>query len=432
MSELAILGGKPSVDFSWPVWPKLGARERTLLDEVFAGTLWGGTGLGPKIAEFNRAFAAYCDVKFGAAVANGTVSMELCLAAWGIGPGDEVVVPAATFFATSVAVHHQGATVVYADLDPKTANLDPAQFEAAISDKTKAVIPVHIGGHPADMDPILKIARARGIKVLEDAAQAHGAIYKGRKAGSLGDAASFSFQQSKNLQSGEGGFVMSDDAAFIDKIHYSLGKFGRGIRDQYTGHIHYRFGWNACYTEIQAAIALGQLERLEPETRKRYEAAQSLFRDLQGIEGFEPFADQPYCTRHGHHLFLARFDEAGFGGVGRAQFLAAMNAEGVPCSSFYPMPLYEQPLYKTDPKMKMRHLPCPVTERICRETVFFEQNLLLAEPGRVARIAETVKKVRRNAKALLGLKIDQNEFMGSAVLRQAKKAAAAAAAKEGR
>ncbi len=266
MSELAILGGKPSVTGAWPKWPALGQRERELLDEVFATTLWGGTGLGPKITELNAKFAAYCDCKYGAAVANGTVSMELCLQAWGIGPGDEVVVPAATFFATSIAAHHQGATVVYADLDPKTANLDPASFEAAISDRTKAVIPVDIAGHPADMDAIAAIARQHGIKVLEDAAQAHGAIYKGRKTGSLGDAGSFSFQQSKNMQSGEGGFICSNDAAFIDLIHYSIGKFGRGVRDKYAGHIHYNFGWNACYTEIQAAIALGQLERLEPQT----------------------------------------------------------------------------------------------------------------------------------------------------------------------
>ena len=424
MSDLAILGGTPAVDFSWPVWPKLGARDRALLDEVFAGTLWGGTGLGPKIAEFNRAFAAYCDVKYGAAVANGTVSMELCLEAWGIGPGDEVVVPAATFFATSVAVHHQGATVVYADLDPKTANLDPASFEAAISDRTKAVIPVDIAGHPADMDAIAAVARRHGIKVLEDAAQAHGAIYKGRKTGSLGDAGSFSFQQSKNMQSGEGGFVCSDDGGLIDLIHYSVGKFGRGLREKYAGHIHYNFGWNACYTEIQAAIALGQLERLEEQTVYRFENAKRLITELQGIEGFTPYCYEPYCTRHGHHLLMVRFDPAGFEGVSRAQFLAALNAEGVPASSFYPMPLYEQPVYQSDPRLKMRHLPCPETEKVCRETMFFEQNLLLAEPGRMSEIAGAVRKLRHNAKELLTLKVKQDDFMGSAVLRQARKAAA--------
>jgi dTDP-4-amino-4,6-dideoxygalactose transaminase len=424
MSELAIFGGQPAVTGAWPRWPQLGQRERELLDEVFASSLWGGTGLGPKITELNAKFAAYCDAKHGAAVANGTVSMELCLEAWGIGPGDEVVVPAATFFATSVAVHHQGATVVYADLDPKTANLDPARFEEAITDRTKAVIPVDIAGHPADLDAIVAIARRHGIKVLEDAAQAHGAIYKGRKTGSFGDAGSFSFQQSKNMQSGEGGFVTSNDGALIDRIHYSLGKFGRGIREKYAGHIHYNFGWNACYTEIQAAIALGQLERLEEQTRHRFENGQLLITALQGIEGFTPFGYEPYCTRHGHHLLMAQLDSQKFQGVSRTQFLAALNAEGVPASSFYPMPLYEQPVYGTDPKLKMRYVPCPVTERICREVLFFEQNLLLAEPNRMNNIAGAVRKLRLHAKELLDIRVKQEDFMGSAVLRQARKTAA--------
>ncbi|MCD6308114.1 MAG: DegT/DnrJ/EryC1/StrS family aminotransferase, partial [Candidatus Latescibacteria bacterium] len=337
MSELAIFGGQPLVSGSWPAWPFAGKRERELFEEVLAGDMWGGTGLGPKITALNERFAAYCDTKYGAAVCNGTVSMELCLYAWGVGPGDEVVVPAFTFMATSVAVHRLGATVVYADVDPKTTNLDPASFEAAITGKTKAVIPVHLAGHPCDMDPIMEIAEKHGEKVLEDAAQAHGAMYKGRKTGSLGHAGSFSFQQSKNMQSGEGGIVVSDDRGLIDMIHYSLGKFGRGIREKYAGHIHYRFGWNACYTELQAALALAQLERLEEQTEKRARNAKELYKALESIEGIEPLVWQPYCTRHGHHLFLMRMRSEAFEGVTRGQFLAAMNAEGVPCSSLYPM-----------------------------------------------------------------------------------------------
>ncbi len=423
MSELAIFGGKPAFTEPWPKWPYLGQKERLLLEEVFQSSIWGGTGLGPKIAELNKKFAAYCGAKYGAAVANGTVSMELCLEAWGVGPGDEVIVPAATFMATSIAVHHQGATVVYADLDPKTANLDPACFEEAITEKTRAVIPVHLGGHPADMDPIMAIARRYGIKVLEDAAQAHGAIYKGRMVGSLGDAGSFSFQQSKNMQSGEGGFITSNDAEFIDRIHFSLSKFGRGIREKYAGHIHYRFGWNACYTEIQAAIVLGQLERLEEETQRRFENARLLMRELEDVEGIEPFQYQDYCTRHGHHLFLLHFQSSSFSGVSRGQFLAALNAEGVPASTFYPMPLYEQPVYQADPRLKMKYQPCPVAEEMCREVIFLEQNLLLAEPERVARIAAAIKKLRQNASQLLSIKVKEDAFMGSAILQQARQKA---------
>jgi len=426
MSELAIFGGEPVITGGWPAWPYAGKRERELLEEVLSSDMWGGTGLGPKITELNEKFAEYCGVRYGAAVCNGTVSMELCLKAWGIGPGDEVVVPAYTFMATAVAVHHVGATVVYADIDPKTVNLDPDSFAQAVTEKTRAVIPVHLGGHPCDMDPIMEIARKHDIKVLEDAAQAHGAIYKGRKTGSLGDAASFSFQQSKNMQSGEGGIIVSDDGELIDLIHYSIGKFGRGVREKYSGHIHYRFGWNACYTELQAALALAQLERLEEQTVKRAENAKHLYLLLQNIEGIEPLVWQPYCDRHGHHLFLIRFHGDGFEGASRSQFLAALNAEGVPASSLYPMPLYRQPLYEADPSLSMRHIPCPVTEEIHPEMLFLEQNLLLADTGRVERIADAIKKVRENAGDLRKIEVEEETFMGSAVLKKAQAAAAEA------
>jgi len=420
MDELAIFGGKPTITESWPKWPSAGKRERELVEEVLSSDLWGGTGLGPKITELNDRFARYCGVKYGAAVANGTVSMELALAAWNIGPGDEVISPAFTFMATATAVHHVGATVVYVDIDPKTLNIDPEKFSAAITEKTRAVIPVHIGGHPCDMDPIMDIARKHSIKVLEDAAQSHGAIYKGRKTGSLGDAGSFSFQQSKNMQSGEGGIVISDDRDFIDLIHYSIGKFGRGIRENYAGHIHYRFGWNACYTEIQAALALAQFERLEADTVKRAANAKILYSLLKDVPGIEPLIWQPYCDRHGHHLFLFRVRSGECEGISREQFLAALNREGVVCSSMYPMPLYEQPLYRSEENLHMRWVPCPVTEEVCRDIAFFEQNILLAEPEKMERIAEAVKKVRAQASKLKSVSINKNEFMGSAILKKAK------------
>ena len=423
MNELAIFGGEPTLTGEWPKWPYAGERERELIEEVLSSDLWGGTGLGPKITELNDKFARYCDVKYGAAVANGTVTMELCLKAWGIGPGNEVIVPAVTFMATAIAVHHIGAIVVYVDIDPRTLNIDPAKAADAITDRTRAIIPVHAGGHPCDMDPLMEIARKHNIKVVEDAAQAHGAIYRGRKVGSLGDAASFSFQQSKNMQSGEGGIVVSDNKELIDLIHYSLGKFGRGIREKYAGHIHYRFGWNACYTEIQAAVALAQLERLEEQTEKRAANAKKLYSLMDSIEGIETIGWQPYCDRHGHHLFYFRFKSEEFEGAKRAQFLAALNKEGVLCSAFYPMALYNQPLYRTETGLTMRKTFCPVAEQSCRDVAFFEQNLLLADNQRVELIAEAVKKVRNNARQLHKIEIEENEFMGSSVLKKATKKA---------
>jgi dTDP-4-amino-4,6-dideoxygalactose transaminase len=421
MNELAIFGGEPIITEKWPRWPYAGERERELIDEVLSSDIWGGTGLGPKITEFNEKFATYCDTKYGAAVANGTVSMELCLVAWGIGPGDEVIIPAATFMATATAVHNVGATVVYVDIDPKTLNIDNVKVADAITDRTKAIIPVHIGGHPCDMDLLLEIAGKHDIKVLEDAAQAHGAIYKGRKVGSLADAASFSFQQSKNLQSGEGGMILSDKKELIDLIHYSLGKFGRGIREKYSGHIHYRFGWNACYTEIQAAIALAQLERLEEQIEKRTVNAKKLYSLLEDIEGIETFGWQPYCDRHAHHLFLIRFKSENFENVQRSQFLAALNKEGVLASSFYPMALYQQPLYKSETNLSMRNNACPVAEQACRDVIFFEQNVLLADSQKIELISGAVRKVRRNAAQLHTINVDESDFTGSSVLKKAAK-----------
>ena len=418
---MAIFGGEPIITEKWPGWPYAGERERELIDEVLSSDIWGGTGLGPKITEFNEKFATYCDTKYGAAVANGTVSMELCLVAWGIGPGDEVIIPAATFMATATAVHNMGATVVYVDINPKTLNIDNVKVADAITDRTKAIIPVHIGGHPCDMDPLLEIAGKHDIKVLEDAAQAHGAIYKGRKVGSLADAASFSFQQSKNLQSGEGGMILSDKKELIDLIHYSLGKFGRGIREKYSGHIHYRFGWNACYTEIQAAIALAQLERLEGQIEKRTVNAKKLYSLLEDIEGIETFYWQPYCDRHAHHLFLLRFKSENFDNVQRSQFLAALNKEGVLASSFYPMALYQQPLYKNEKSLSMRESACPVAEQACRDVIFFEQNVLLADSQKIELIDGAVRKVRKNAAQLHTINVDESEFTGSSVLKKAAK-----------
>lgn len=425
MSELAIFGGQPTVTEPWPKWPYAGQRERELVEEVLSSDLWGGTGLGPKIKELNESFAQYCNVKYGAAVANGTISMELCLRAWGIGPGDEVIIPAATFMATAVAVHYVGAAVVCVDLDPETLNLDPVRVAEAVNDKTRAMIPVHLYGHPCDMDPLMEIASKHNIKVLEDAAQAHGAIYKGRKVGSLGDAASFSFQQSKNMQSGEGGIVVSNDAELIDLIHYSLGKFGRGVREKYAGHIHYRLGTNYCYTEIQAAIALAQLERLEEQTEKRAANAKRLIALLEGVKGIEPLDWQPYCDRHAYHILNIRFNSDEFEGVKRAQFVAALNKEGVLCSTYYPMPLYEQPLYQADDTLSIRITPCPITEKACREILFIEQNLFLAGPERMEHIADAVRKVRANASELHQIEVKEEELMGSAVLKKASEKALA-------
>lgn len=428
MDTLAVFGGRPAVTESWPKWPCAGQRERELLDEVLSSTMWGATGFGPKIRQLNCSFADLCGVKYAAAVANGTVSMELCYRAWDIGPGDEVIVPAFTFMATAMAIHSVGATAVYADIDPLTLNLDPDRAAEAVSGRTAAIVPVHLAGHPADMDPILELAGKHRLKVLEDAAQGLGGVYKGRKVGSLGDAASFSFQQSKRLQSGEGGIVASNDGDLIDVINYSLTKFGRGIREKYEGHVHYRHATNYSYTELQAAVLLAQMERFEDQARRRAENARFLYEQLADIPGIELLRWQPYCNLHGENAFVYRFKSEEFEGVSRAQHLAALHAEGIPAMSWYPMPLYEQPLYRAEKPVSERHQPCPVAEMASREACFFENHILLAGKAQLVQLVEGVRKVRAAAGQLRTVKVDGRAYMGSAVLAAGRATAIASAA----
>lgn len=411
MGRLAIQGGEKTVRGSWPRWPQWDETEVQQLREVMESPVWGGTGLGPKVKELNETFARYCDARYGVAVANGTVSMELALRGLGIRPGDEVIVPAYTFMATAIVVIQVGATPVFVDIDPETLGLDPGRTEAAISERTRAMIPVHLGGHPADMGALVDLAQQHGLKIVEDAAQAHGAIWRDaagrtRKLGALGEAGSYSFQQSKNMQCGEGGMVVTDDGDLADRIHYRLGKFGRGIRDQYAPHVHYHFGFNACITELQAALALAQFDRLEEQTRIRAENGRFLIGVLDGVEGITPLRWQAHCVRHGYHLFLFRYDRSAFGGVSKDRFIEALSAEGAPCAGIYPVPLYEQPMYDLERKVvrdtgtPIRVTSCPEAARACREIVCFEQKMLLAERDLLQEIPTAIEKIRANVDAL--------------------------------
>jgi len=399
MSHLAIHGGEPTITKPWPQWPVWDEREVEAVREVMESGVWGGTMLGPKVTALNERFARYCDARYGVALCNGTITMELALRGLGIGPGDEVIVPAYTFMATAIVVAQVGATPVFVDVDRDTLCLNPDRTEAAVSERTKAMIPVHLGGHPCDMERLLSIARRHDLRIVEDAAQAHGALWNGRKLGALGDAGSYSFQQSKNMQCGEGGIVVTDDPELADLIHYSLGKFGRGLRDDYAFHRHYRLAGNASITEIQAAIALVQLERLEEQTQRRAANGRALIERLDDVEGVEPLRWAPYCTRHGYHLFFVRYRAEALDYLPIERFVEALNAEGVPASTLYPVPLFRQPMYDLDrmnivgTNIPIRTTSCPEAERACREMVVLPQHVLLAEREDMEGISEAVGKI---------------------------------------
>jgi len=407
-TDLAILGGPKAVAgricADWPVYDD---EEYRQLNEVIAGSVWGATGFGPKIAELNRTWASYCGTRRSVALANGTVTMELSLRALGVLPGMEVVVPAWTFMATAVAVLHAGCVPVFVDVDPNNLCIDPTAVEQNISSRTRAIIPVHFAGHPSDMDRIMALARRHDLLIIEDAAQAHGAIWRGRKMGAFGVCGSYSFQQSKNLQCGEGGSVVTDDDDLADRLHFTLSKFGRRQGSSHEPFAHYELGGNANMTEFQAAVALAQFTRLEDQTDHRARNATKLSNWLENIDGIDPLPVDKRVNRHGNHLFVVRYDSAAFSGLCRADFIAAAKAEGVPCFALYPRPLFEEPMYDLErmvvagTELAIRPTPCPNTRQACADIVAFPQSMLLASSSEIELLPLAIEKIQKQAGQLI-------------------------------
>ena len=338
--------------------------------------------------------------RHGIAVVNGTVALRIALLAAGIRAEDEVIVPPYTFVATATAVLEANAIPVFADIDLHTFNLDPAAVEAAITPRTRAIIPVHFAGQPADMDAIMALAADRGILVLEDAAHAHGATYRGRPAGSLGHIASFSFQSSKNLTAGEGGIITTNDDALAEACRsiHNCGRVPGGV--WYEHHVvsgNYRLG------EFQGAVLNCQLDRLEEQTATRDRNGRRLASRLAALPGLHPQRRPAECTRHSHHLFMLRIDPEAFG-ASRAAVLDALRAEGIPCSAGYGYSLPDQPLFRNKafgpflPQASARldygTARCPNSDLICREQgLWLGQNLLLGPDEDIDDIARAFEKV---------------------------------------
>src|SRR5690606_8381823 len=264
-NPLAIDGGTPVRSQPFPAWPVFDHREGRALLEVLHSGHWGAL-TGTKVPAFEKAFAQFQDAAYGVCVPNGTIALELALRALGVGPGDEVITTPYTFIATASAAFAVGARPVFVDIDPDSLNLDPDRLEAAITERTKVIAPVHIGGHSADMDGVLRVAAAHGLRVLEDAAQAWGASWRGRRVGALGDLGIFSFQSSKNITAGEGGIVLTNDAELAE-LCWSIHNVGRVPGGEW--YQHERLGSNLRMTEWQAAVLLAQLERLPEQLALR-------------------------------------------------------------------------------------------------------------------------------------------------------------------
>ena len=406
----ALLGGGPVRATPFPSWPVIAENDEGAWMQVLHNGKWNRLD-GDYTRQFEETWAATLGAKHCLATANGTSALIISLNALGVGPGDEVIVPPYTFVATVNAVLLQHALPVFVDTDLETSQIDARKIEAAITAHTRCILPVHIGGSPADLDAILEIGRKRKLPVLEDACQAHLAEWRNRKVSTLGALGCFSFQASKNLNAGEGGAILTNDTDLYQACQ-SFHNNGRGSTGSGFGYV--RNGANLRITEFQAALLIEQLKRVEEQSRQREQNAAYLTKQLAEIPGIRPARMYPGATRNAYHLYMLRYDQSRFAGLPRARFLAALRAEGVPCSGGY-TPLNKEPFLKHtfDSRAYRAIYParqlaewhernhCPANDKLCEEAVWFTQTMMLGPREDMDQIAEAVRKIQRQAGALI-------------------------------
>jgi dTDP-4-amino-4,6-dideoxygalactose transaminase len=386
---LAIHGGTPIRTRPFVEWPQYGQAEEDALLSVLHSRSWGG--YHESVKQLETSFAKLHQVPFAVSCSNGTVALEVALRAMGVGPGDEVIVPPFTFVASASAILLCGASPVFADIDPVTFNLSVAGAEAAITPRTKAIVVVHFGGRPAELDALRSLADRHGLGLLEDSAHAHGARWKGVPVGGWGDAATFSFQAFKLMTAGEGGIILSKS----EKIADACWAYCNQGRTRTGGWFdHYTLGTNYRITAFQAAVLNAQLERLPQQTRTRASNVAYLKRQLAEIPGLTLPPDDPRIENEPFYLLTFWYEAEAFGGLPRDQFIAAMQAEGIPFKPTYPHPLYRNPLFARVPQAQNYHqLYLPVAERVCREGIWLGQSALLGDTSDIDDVVAAIRKV---------------------------------------
>ena len=394
---LAINGGEPLRKKPWSKWPIFDETELKELEEVLKSGFWGG-GVGrsgPKEEEFEKKFSSYHGCKYGVLVSSGTAALFVALLATGIGPGDEVIVPDLTFWATGSAVLMTGADLVIVDVDPNSYCIDLDEVEANINDRTKAIISVYNYGNAPDMDKLLKIAKENNLILIEDCARAHGFAWKDKPAGSIGDAGCFSFQQGKFITAGEGGIIITNNKLYAERARAikDCGRIRVGIYD--VGIDHWWNWFNFRATQFQAAILLAQLKRLDEQLRIRQRNSEYLSKRLKEIEGVEPLSINNNLTKHQPWPYVFKYK---LKKPPLDKFIKALNAEGIPCSRTEP-PLH---LTLTTPhrwpsKIKRKN-KYPVSEKAYfEEAVELPQNLFLGSEDDMDDIANAIIKIIKHA-----------------------------------
>lgn len=363
------------MDFIPVARPAIGQEEISAVNDVMKS---GMLASGDRVAEFEKKFADFCGSNYAVAINNGTAALHAALLTAGIGPGDEVIVPAFSFVATASAVAMCGAKPVFADVDEKTFNISPQQVAERVTPKTKAVIGVHLFGQPCDIEALQEICVSHSLKFIEDAAQAHGALYKNARTGSFGHLACFSFYATKNMITGEGGMVTTSDKAYNERLRLLI---NHGQSEKY---LHTHLGYNYRMTDIGAAIGLVQLKKLEKFNLRRRKNAE-YYNATLSVKGLVlPFVGP--ARNHVYHQYVVRLSEEF--PMNRMTFMEYLKAKGIGSAIHYPIPLHRQPLFglENDPD------PCPVATGLSGSVLSLPVHPLL-DQKELSYICDTINRV---------------------------------------
>ena len=408
----AILGGSPIRTKAFPQWPVWDRDAEAHVLSILRSGNWF-RGRGDTVAQFEKAYAKLLGAKRALCTVNGTNSLLTAMNVLDIGVGDEVIVSPYTFIATYNVVFGSCALPVFADTDPETFQINPDKIEERITERTRAIMPVHILGLPANMDRIMAIAKKHNLVVIEDACQAWLAEWRGKKVGTIGDLGCFSFQNSKHLPAGEGGAVVGNDEELMDRA-MSFHNCGRPYGSVKATSGYPIVGTNRRMTEYQAAILLSQIKRLESDTKRRGENAKHLTSRIKDLPGIAVHKLYDGVTRCAYHLYPFRIIKEAFGGLSRDRFLQALRAEGIPCSPGYG-PQYKDGLIeaaltsknftRSFPAKRLKQyreeLQLPDNDKLCTQAVWLSQTLLLGTKKDTDDIANAIIKIHQNRDKLV-------------------------------